>query len=216
MKPKILISINKTKELYVDAVTSAGGIAVAEYCPDVSTDYDGLILGGGNDIDPAYYGEEINGAVNFDLQRDAAEFKLAKAFIDAKKPIMGICRGHQLLNVVFGGSLYQDIENAKEHSSFSDYDLIHTVNAKENTFISELYGESFTVNSIHHQAVKELGKDLEVIMTSSDGKTVEGLKHKHLPIFSVQWHPERMCCTRARNDTINGKTIFEYFINMCK
>ena len=216
MKPKILISINKTKELYVDAVNSAGGIAVAEYCPDVSTDYDGLILGGGNDIDPAYYGEEINGAVNFDLQRDAAEFKLAKAFIDAKKPIMGICRGHQLLNVVFGGSLYQDIENAKEHSSFSDYDLIHTVNAKGNTFISELYGESFTVNSIHHQAVKELGKDLEVIMTSSDGKTVEGLKHKHLPIFSVQWHPERMCCTRARNDTIDGKTIFEYFINMCK
>ena len=216
MKPKILLSINKTREFYIDAINSSGGIAVAEYCPDVCTDYDGLILGGGNDIDPAYYGEDIDGAVNFDPQRDTAEFKLAKAFIDAKKPIMGVCRGHQLLNVVFGGTLYQNIENAKEHSSFSDYDLTHTVTAKENTFITELYGESFTVNSIHHQAVKKVGDGLEVIMTASDGKTIEGLKHKTLPIFSVQWHPERMCCSQKRDDTIDGQIIFEYFINMCK
>ena len=86
IKPKILLSANLKKEDYIDAVNSCGGIAVAEYCPEASADgYDGLILCGGNDINPAYYNEEINGAVNIDNERDEAEFSLLKAFIDAKK-----------------------------------------------------------------------------------------------------------------------------------
>lgn len=215
MKPKILLSVNTKKEFYIDAVNNCGGIAVPRYCPNVSTEYDGLILCGGNDINPSFYNEEINGAVNIDERRDSSEFKLVKAFIDAKKPIMGICRGCQLLNIAFGGTLHQDIENSKEHSSFSDYDLIHPVVARKNSFISELYDDSFWVNSFHHQAINKLGNDLEVTMTASDGKTIEGIKHKILPVFGVQWHPERMCFSKRRNDTVDGKIIFEYFIKMC-
>ncbi|MBE7020032.1 MAG: gamma-glutamyl-gamma-aminobutyrate hydrolase family protein [Ruminococcaceae bacterium] len=215
MKPEILLSVNTKKEFYIDAVNNCGGIAVPEYCPEAVTGYDGLILCGGNDIGPSYYGEEINGAVNIDEKRDFSEFNLVKAFIEAGKPVMGICRGCQLLNIAFGGTLYQDIDNAKEHSSFSDYDLIHTVQAKENSFLSELYGESFWVNSFHHQAVNKLGKDLEITAIASDGKTVEGIKHKTLPIFGVQWHPERMAFSKRRDDTVDGRLLFEYFIKMC-
>jgi len=215
MKPKILLSVNTKKEFYIDAVNYCGGIAVPKYCPEVSTEYDGLILCGGNDINPSYYGEEINGAVNIDDKRDFSEFKLVTAFMDANKPILGICRGCQLLNVAFGGTLHQDIENSKEHSSFSDYDLIHPVTAIKNSFISELYGDSFFVNSFHHQAINELGKDLEVTMTASNGKTIEGVRHKILPVFGVQWHPERMSFSQRRNDTVDGKIIFEYFIKKC-
>lgn len=215
MKPEILLSVNTKKEFYIDAVNNCGGIAIPEYCPEAVTEYDGLILCGGNDIGPSYYGEEINGAVNIDEKRDFSEFNLVKAFIEAGKPVMGICRGCQLLNIAFGGTLYQDIDNAKEHSSFSDYDLIHTVQAKENSFLSELYGESFWVNSFHHQAVNKLGKDLEITAIASDGKTVEGIKHKTLPIFGVQWHPERMAFSKRRDDTVDGRLLFEYFIKMC-
>lgn len=215
MTPKILLSVNTKKEFYIDAVNNCGGIAIAKYCPDASTDYDGLILCGGNDINPSYYNEEVNGSVDIDANRDASEYELLKAFIAAKKPIMGICRGCQFLNIAFGGTLHQDISNAKEHSSFSDYDLIHSVTATHGSFIHSLYGEQFMVNSFHHQAVNKLGNDLEVIMTASDGKIIEGIKHKALPIFGVQWHPERMCFSKKGKDTVDGSALFEYFINMC-
>lgn len=216
MKPKILLAANAKKELYIDAVNNCGGIAVAKYCPDVSTNYDGLILCGGNDIDPVYYQEEINGAVNIDKKRDASEFNLVKAFVGAKKPILGICRGYQLLNIAFGGTLYQDIENSKEHSSFSDYDLVHEVTAMNGNFVYDLYGENFCVNSMHHQAIKKLGDGFEVIMTASGKKTIEGINHKILPAFGVQWHPERMCFSKKREDTVDGAKIFRYFIEQCK
>ena len=216
MKPQILLSLNTKKEFYIDAVNNCGGIAVPKYCPDVDANYDGLILCGGNDIDPLYYNEEMNGSVNIDENRDISEFKLVKAFIDAKKPIMGICRGLQLLNIAFGGTLYQDMANSKEHSSFSDYDLVHVVTAKKGSFVHDLYGDSFWVNSFHHQAINGLGNGLEVIMTAPNNDVVEGIKHKTLPIIGVQWQPERMCFSKKRDDTVDGKAIFEYFINMCR
>lgn len=215
IKPKILLSANLKKEDYIDAVNSCGGIAVAEYCPEASADgYDGLILCGGNDINPAYYNEETNGAVNMDNERDEAEFSLLKAFIDAKKPVMGICRGCQLLNIAFGGTLYQDIDNVREHRSSSDYYMVHNVKASEKSFIHSLYGDEFSVNSFHHQAICEPGDGFDIIMTAHDG-TAEGICHKSLPVFGVQWHPERMCFSHKRNDAVDGKYIFEYFINLC-
>lgn len=215
MKPRILLSVNKKKEDYIDAVNNCGGIAVPRYCPDVSTDYDGLILCGGNDINPIYYKEEINGSVNIDNDRDFSELELVKAFINKNKPIMGICRGCQLLNVAFGGSLQQNISNAKEHSSFSDYDVVHTVTAKKGSFGYDLYGADFWVNSFHHQAINKPGKGIDVVMTSSDNKTIEGIKHEILPIIGVQWHPERMCFSKKRDDTVDGSALFKYFIKMC-
>ena len=214
MKPRILLSGKSKLSNYSDAVNYAGGIATAKYLPEIDTSYDGLILCGGNDSDPKYYGEEINGSVNIDYKRDEVEFALADAFIKAGKAVMGICRGHQLLNIYFGGSLYQDLKNAKEHSSFADYDLIHTVTAKKESIAEQLYGNTFTVNSFHHQAIKKLGENLTPTIFSGD--IIEGFEHKTLKVFGVQWHPERMCCSNKRDDTVDGAEIFKYFIQLCK
>lgn len=215
-KPRILLSGNKKMPNYVDAVVGCGGIADAKYLPEINTDYDGLILCGGNDTDPSYYGEQIDGAVNIDYERDKCEFALVKAFVDAKKPVLGICRGCQLINIFFGGTLYQHAETAHKHSSYASYDLIHPVNAISNSVAESLYGADFTVNSSHHQAIKNLGCGLKITMTSADDGVAEGIEHTSLPIIAVQWHPERMCFSNRREDTVDGKALFEYFINMCK
>ncbi len=213
-KPRILLSGNRKLEFYVDAVNGVGGTAVAKYLPEIDTDYDGLILCGGNDIDPARYGESVNGSVNIDYSRDEVEFQLLQAFLDAGKPIMGVCRGSQLINIFFGGTLDQNIANAAAHSSFSDYDLIHPVTAVQGSICDKLYGTEFVVNSFHHQAIKKLGSGLTVTMMSNDG-VVEGIAHESYNLFGVQWHPERMCFTKQRTDTVDGTAIFEYFVRQC-
>lgn len=215
-KPKILLSGNQKLQNYIDAVNGTGGLAVAKYLPEINTDYDGLILCGGNDIDPMYYDEEIDGAVDIDYARDEAEFALLKEFIEIGKPVMGICRGCQLINVFFGGSLYQDINNAAEHSSFSDFDLIHRVIAVKGSTAEKIYGTDFVVNSFHHQAIKKLGKELKATMMSVDNTVIEGFEHDSLPVFGVQWHPERMCFSKRRADTVDGVAIFEHFVGMCE
>ncbi len=217
MKPKILLSANKNKEYYIDAVRSAGADAFCEYCPEVSLEYDGLILCGGNDIEPRHYGEESNGAINIDETRDAAEIELARAYIAAGKPILGICRGCQLLNILFGGSLYQDLENSDDHKPLDDRGnyRVHDITAKAGSTLYNIYGESFSVNSAHHQAVKRLGEGL-IATAYADGVT-EGFEHENLPVIGVQFHPEKMCCTERREDTVDGLKIFEYFIyTVCK
>lgn len=215
-QPKILLSANSKKENYINAVEKCGGIAIAEYCPEFSDEYDGLVLCGGNDINPKYYGEDITDSVNIDEKRDEAELELFRKFVEAKKPILGICRGCQLVNVALGGSLHQNISNADEHSSFSDYDLVHKVQVSEKSFLSEMYGEEFFVNSFHHQAIKSLGEDVDVIAVACDGITVEAIRHKELPVYAVQWHPERLCFEKKREDAVDGSKIFEYFIELCK
>lgn len=213
---KILLSGNKKLQYYVDAVNNTGGSAVAAYLPEVDTSYDGLILCGGNDTDPSYYGEAICGAVDIDYDRDRAEFALLDAYVKAGKPVLGICRGHQLINIYFGGSLYQDLDNAAEHSSGESYDLTHTVRAGENSMMRQFYGAEFVVNSYHHQAIKQLGSGLSVTMMSGDGRVIEGIKHDSLPVFGVQWHPERMCFSARREDTVDGAAVFAYFMQMCR
>lgn len=216
MKPKILLSTGTGYNFYVDAVTGCGGIPTPQYLPQPDLSYDGLILCGGGDIHPKYFGEEIDGSRDIDLARDEAEFALAKAYIEAGKPVLGICRGHQLLNVYFGGTLYQDLENAREHSSFADYDLIHPVTAVKGSLLASLFGRSFTVNSSHHQAVKKVGNGLKVTLTTDNHSVVEGIEHESLPILGVQWHPERMCFRKQRSDTADGSEIFKYFIRLCQ
>ena len=214
-KPKILLSGNTNLQYYVDAVAEAGGEPVAQYLPEVSTDYDGLILCGGNDIDPKYYQQEINGAVNIDSARDTREFDLLRAFVEAKKPILGICRGYQLINVFFGGSLHQHIPQAELHTNKQDFYLAHNITAMENSVLHRLYGENFSVNSCHHQAVDRLGENL-VATSLWENSCVESYEHTTLPIYGVQFHPERMCVTQARPDTVDGLKIFTWFLSLCK
>ena len=212
---RILLSGKTNLQYYIDAVNGVGAEADAKYLPDIDTSYDGLILCGGNDIEPSRYNEAVDGAIEIDRDRDQVELDLLKAYIDAGKPVMGICRGFQLINIFFGGSLYQDLPEASLHTNKTDYYTTHFVKATKNSIIGKIYGTSFSVNSAHHQAVKVLGNGLDAAAFWKD-KYVEAYEHKSLPIFGVQWHPERMCGEHARNDTVDGSKIFEYFIDLCK
>lgn len=185
---KILLSADL--ENYKNAVIASGGEVGKENC-------DGLILCGGGDISPTFYGEKNIQSQNIDYNNDLYEFSLLNQFVQLKKPVLGICRGMQIINVFFGGTLYQHIDN---HKNSDGTDLFHTISVKS-SFLYDLYGKSFTVNSCHHQAVNKLGNDLSVMAHS--GEIIEGICHKTLPIIGVQWHPERI---------ENGKKLFDYFI----
>ena len=215
MNPKILLSYGSSCDNYVEAVLRCGGIPTAKYLPEPDTNYDGLILSGGGDIEPSYFGEEMDGSRNIDPDRDRCEFALVKAYIELGKPVLGICRGHQVLNVYFGGSLYQDLSNAGNHSSFASHDLVHPVCAAEGSVLESLFGSQFVTNSAHHQAIKELGKGLKATLWSCHDGAVEGIEHESLPIIGVQWHPERMCFGKRRVDTADGAAIFRYFMDLC-
>ena len=214
-KVKILLSGHDGLEDYINAINNAGGEATAKYLPKFDTGYDGLVLCGGNDIHPKYYNEAINGAVNIDEARDEIEIALLEEYVKLGKPILGICRGCQLINVFFGGTLYQDLPETSSHrSGVGKYDMTHLVNADLDSILGKIYGESFIVNTSHHQAAKKLGKDLCASVYWND-QHVEAIEHKYLPILGVQWHPEKMCDNKSEK-VANGMSIFESFIEICR
>jgi putative glutamine amidotransferase len=157
---------------------------------------DGLILQGGADVCPQAYGEQaLQPAWMGDSVRDAYELELLHEFIEAGKPVLGICRGMQLINVAFGGSLYQDLPTQRagelQHET-SDYDRhSHTVVFSDDGNFKKWFGaEGGQVSSIHHQAVNRLGRDLKIEATSDDGlvEAISGTGRTFLA--GVQWHPE--------------------------
>ena len=215
MKLRLLLAANQKKELYANAVETCGAIADVKYAPDDNVDYDGLILCGGNDINPSYYNKEINGSINIDDTRDEAEFALLKKFLKTGKPILGICRGYQLLNVALGGTLIQHLETVQAHRKATPPELVHCANAEKGSIFESLYGERFSVNSYHHQGLDKIGNGLRVTMRSDDGLP-EAFEHETAPYLGVQWHPERMCLEQKRNDAVDGIKIFEYFLSLCE
>ena len=215
-KPRILLSGGKKPDNYIGAIQLAGGVPTAQYLPEVDTGYDGLILCGGGDIHPDYFGEPMDGSGNIDRPRDEREFALLRAYAAAGKPVLGICRGIQVVNVFFGGTIHQDLPNAADHSSFADHDLIHPVRAEAGSVWERLYGTRFVVNSHHHQALNRLGLGLRTTLVCEKDGHIEGVAHDSLPIFGVQWHPERMCGALRRADTVDGLAVFRYFMGLIR
>ncbi|MBI4004758.1 gamma-glutamyl-gamma-aminobutyrate hydrolase family protein [Candidatus Roizmanbacteria bacterium] len=155
---------------------------------------DGLILQGGNDIDPSTYGEKPQGAINCQLFRDVFEFALLTSALEKGIPILGICRGFQLVNVFFGGSLIQNLPmGAVIHSSYQDdeiNDIQHRVKLITGSLLSSLYKkQTLLVNSYHHQGVKKLGKGLTIEAKAKDG-LIEAVSSMTQKVLAVQWHPE--------------------------
>lgn len=178
---------------YARCVYSAGGMPVHLPMDADPADWvhhlDGLVLPGGADVDPDRYGH-ANTASDVDGTRDALEFALFDAALADGIPVLGVCRGLQLINVHHGGTLTQDVP------AHARYDLppaavSHDVITHEGSVLREIYGERVAVNSLHHQVVDELGTDLRVTARADDG-TVEGLEAVGLPVVAVQWHPEMM------------------------
>jgi putative glutamine amidotransferase len=176
--------------LVLPVVEGAEASAFAEVC-------DGLLLSGGEDVSPEQYGEaprRPEWAGN--PQRDRFERELFEAFAARTRPILGVCRGLQLLNVAQGGSLYQDLlDDGVVSSAHRDQEvycrLRHRVRLRRPGLLHTLYGvEEAWVNTVHHQGIRELGRDLEVLAESGDG-LVEAVRHTRWPfVVGVQWHPE--------------------------
>ena len=172
---------------------------------------DGLLMPGGVDIEPARYGQETQEKCGkIDLARDAAEWWMLEAFLPTQKPLLGICRGIQMLNVFQGGTLHQHIDG---HSDFKSRSTgCHKVSILPGSRLETILREPcLTVNSLHHQAVDALGKDLAVCAVSEDG-IVEAVIHTSHPFcLAFQWHPEHM----SRKNKGQQK-IFDTFVNACK
>ena len=214
---KIAVPTNRPQAVanYLDALTRLGAAGETGRSFDPSA-YDGLLLPGGCDVNSSRYGKERIPQETVDDDLDALQFETLDRFQAAGKPVFGICRGHQLLNVAFGGTLIQHLPVAENHMSLpAGGDNVHRAYAEENAFIREIYGPDFVVNSSHHQGVDRPGNGLRVVMRSGDG-VAEALEHASLPVWSVQWHPERMCFNHRRDDTVDGSLVILFFLEQCR
>lgn len=217
MKPKILISRSpESSGLYEKAVEKAGGEALSFYCPDPNMEFDALILGGGGDMDPAEFQESNHGSREIDPKRDAVELALVQRCVNEGKPLLGICRGHQVVNIALGGNIYQDMNDRmlQRHSmTEAEEDRYHPVRVGIVTMLEELYGQQeIIVNSTHHQATRQFGQGLYRTAWDEDG-VVEAMQHASFPIWTFQFHPERM---HGQNGTVDGQKIFDYFLEQCR
>ncbi len=179
---------------YARAVLEAGGLPVnlpLDADPSLYVGrLDGVLLTGGTDIGPIRYGAQSESDMFApEAERDEFELKLLAGAVEQEIPVLGICRGLQMVNVFAGGTLHQDVP---AHSRFdlSPDTLTHSIDLAAGSILEELYGSSMEVNSLHHQTVDRVGKGLAV--TASTDGSVEGLEHDSLPIVAVQWHPEML------------------------
>lgn len=209
---------------YVNSIVRAGGIPlllpiVADtVCGQIEV-VDALILAGGQDVHPRHYGQESSAALGAVCQeRDLYEMEAIKYAVTRKKPILGVCRGLQVLNVAFGGSLYQDIpshfpENAVKHSQkVKKEEGTHRVEIAEGSQLWKMVGKQMLMtNSFHHQAIKELAPGFAINARSEDG-LIEGIEYMEAPlIVGVQWHPEMMA---SQNDDM--QQLFTAFVQMVR
>ncbi|MDF2723046.1 MAG: peptidase c26 [Paenibacillus sp.] len=229
MKPIIAITANyeddgaMLKHSYAERILQAGGVPVVvpfgygeEEVSALCRITDGLMLTGGPDIDPGHYGEEpLTGLGRVTPERDRLELLLIREYRAANKPIFAICRGEQVLNVAFGGTLYQDIYSqcrTLQHSQKAPRShLSHRVKVEADSRIGRIAGVGeFKVNSFHHQAIKQAAPGMRITAKSEDG-IVEAIEHEtERFVVGVQWHPEET----AGSDDISGK-LFEAFVEAC-
>ena len=232
MKPLIAVTplVNEKRELqlmqpgYLKGIELAGGAPVVLPVTQDKTVLEaimarcsGLLLTGGHDVDPALYGQEILPECGeLSKSRDEMENWLIGWALEREMPVLGICRGVQMLNVHLGGSLYQDLPTQRpgrvNHSQEPPYErLVHKVEVTQGSFLAGLIGAgTLSVNSLHHQAVDQTAPALEVDALSEDG-IVEAV---HLPgkpfVLGVQWHPEYCCGIQPE-----ALEIFKGFVRAC-
>ena len=205
---------------YCEAVERAGGLPVMlPYKADVSLvpryvdRFDGFVLAGGDDIDPALYGETYHPEAHpVDPDRQAFEFALLAEIERRRAPVLGICLGSQVMNVSRGGSLHQFLpeltrEGSLEHRRLDDWGRRHGVVLESDSLIARAIGKRDIVsNTSHKQAVNRLGRNLRITAHAPDG-VIEGTEDPSLPFYvGVQWHPER------QNDEADHLAIFKALI----
>lgn len=210
---------NSSSNNYIRAIKEFGGIPRPLYpgiSEDTYADIDGLLLTGGPDIDPSYYGEEVHETTEIEPDRDELELLLFKRSMEKDLPVFGICRGIQVMNVAIGSSLYQDIP-----SQFTDHlthkilenedDSWHDIKMQPGSLISQITCDRVAeVNSRHHQALKVIGEGFVVTAQSKDG-IIEAIENPSKQfVIGVQYHPERMWATADSRE--HRRKLFEAFI----
>jgi len=208
---------NSIEEAYSKAVAGYGGIPVliptvenqTEYLITIIDRIDGLLIPGSRDMDPKHYNEGPHPKLNpMNKERTAVEYIVLESALEKNIPVLGICGGMQFINVFFGGSLYQDIQDLVGNPLIHEKGTVHPVKISEGSKLLRIVGKSeFSVNSYHHQAVNKIGGSLRANVHSSDG-LVEGLESEEHSLLAVQWHPEL-------EDSDVSKKIFESFISKC-
>jgi putative glutamine amidotransferase len=197
---------------YPEAIRKAGGLPYLVFYQRLAREYvelsSALLLTGGVGMHVGRYGgvyktmadiRENNGFIGFSATRDDLDFILFKAFLAAKKPIFGIGRGIQVINVALGGTLKNLLPENDLHDSGSS----HSIEVKKTNGLGGALSAVKEVNSFHGLALDKLADGLETVAVAGDGE-IEAVEHRDLPIFGVQWHPER--------ETVSGNAVFEYFI----
>jgi putative glutamine amidotransferase len=177
-----------------------------------------VLFSGGMDINPSRYNEApYKEGLTFSDDVDEMELQIFESFRKLNKPMLGICRGIQTINVAMGGTLVQDIPSMVETSAhreslFPDK-RAHYVTSTDGSLMQQLFGQQFIVNTHHHQAVKDCAPGLKATAVTDEG-VIEAVEHESLPILAVQWHPERMI-GEENFEMENMMPLFEYFIKLC-
>lgn len=192
---------NQLMDLIMDRLRSLNAEPVLLNPSDMSNppELDALLLPGGGDINPHRYGQDPDPRVyNVDLDQDRLDFGMAQHALGRNLPIMGICRGMQLLNVLYGGTLIQHLPASvvehsfqlrKESTALAEVFTSHEVEMIPGSHLAKVLGSSVWSASAHHQAVDELGKGLRIGARAADG-TIEAVEDPHRSVIGVQWHPE--------------------------
>jgi len=235
MEMRIAVSVGEKEKArgaespYFRALLAAGAeeselelVSAADAHTVRARDYDGILFTGGEDVDPSFYGEAKQHENVHDYRpRDEFEFALLDRALAFRTPILGICRGVQMINVGFGGSLYQDMkedvqpqfEHRQTELGKSRQEPTHSVLVTdENSILGGIVQGACRVNSLHHQAVKRLGRGLKVTARSEDGfvEAVESADEYPF-LMAVQWHPEEMV-----NSSPEQREIFVRFLEKCR
>ena len=208
------------RDSYIQAITAHGGLP----CPlctdtdsialtDLCDTLDGLLFGGGCDLNPNHYGETvIHPSVEISDARERFELALFSAFMQTKKPIFGICRGVQLMNVALGGSLIQHLDGHRQTPTAGNIPT-HDVLLAEKSLLCRICGcDRISVNSFHHQAIKHIGKDASISAITPNG-VVEGIElpqSVHPFFLGVQWHPELFW-----REHPSASLLFSAFVSAC-
>ncbi|WP_353949299.1 gamma-glutamyl-gamma-aminobutyrate hydrolase family protein [Sporolactobacillus sp. Y61] len=210
---------------YVTALLNADALPVIlPIAPEETADAylslcDGIIFSGGGDVDPRFFGESPSLYLDtFITERDRIEFALMKKAVAAGKPILGICRGMQVLNVMYGGTLVQDLPTEWKNPLQHDQKVprkkaSHSVRLLSGSRLSALFDdkESLYVNSLHHQAIKKLAAGFRSAAVAPDG-VIEAIEHEtNDRILGVQWHPESMA---SGGDPMMCR-LFRHFVSQC-
>ena len=209
---------------YIHAIHKAGAIPVIipiledkDALMSIIDQLDGVVLSGGSDVSPLRYGQQpIPQCGAIDPLVDAFNLALVETTLELDKPLFGICRGMQIINVALGGTLVQDTTSQIPHSIKHDQHTIpyvpsHDITIEPHSFLYPLYGSTTSVNSLHHQSLSRLGQGLFIAAKANDG-VIEAIQSHNRSIYAVQWHPELM----ADHDDPNGVLFFSWMVETIK